>query len=50
MPDTPEPAEGLAEARDEQQVAIVEQTDNRLTAEDAALEQPPQDPDWRPPS
>jgi hypothetical protein len=27
---------------------LVEQTDNSLRPEDLALEQPPQDPDWRP--
>lgn len=34
---------------DEQQVDLIEETDNGLTEEDAAnIEQPPQDPDWRP--
>lgn len=34
---------------DEEQVAVVEETDNSLSEEDAAnIPQPPQDADWKP--
>jgi hypothetical protein len=37
------------ELTDEEQVELIEETDNGLTPEDAAnIPQPPQDPDWRP--
>ncbi len=43
MPDVsnvPEPADDLADLSDEQQVELIESTDNSLTEEDEALPQP----------
>lgn len=55
MSDTaPQPDEKLADLTDEEQVALLEsngddgQTDNRLSDEDAEVEQPPQDPNFFP--
>lgn len=44
----PEPDPALADLSDQEQVELVEQTDNRLSDDDAGVEQPPQDPNWRP--
>lgn len=38
----------LADLADEEQVELIEPTDNGLKPADRLLEQPPQDPDWRP--
>lgn len=37
--------EELASLSDEEQIALLEQTDNRLHPEDEGIEQPSQDPD-----
>lgn len=37
-----------ADWTEEEQLAIIEQTDNSLTPADEEIEQPEQDPDWEP--
>lgn len=37
-----------ADWTEEEQLAIIEQTDNSLKPEDESIEQPPQDPNWKP--
>lgn len=47
---TPEPDPALADLDDEGQVALLVNTFNGLTPEDEDIEQPPQDPNWVPPT